>query len=43
MNDILPEINEYDDRKYLIRFLPKAKGKYLNIYFMIDYSSYSSM
>jgi hypothetical protein len=31
MNDILPEINEYDDRKYLIRFLPKIIGKYTYI------------
>jgi len=27
MDDILPDITEFDDRKYIVRFIPKISGK----------------
>ena len=36
MNDVLPEIIEFDDRKYLVQILPNNPGK-KNFFFLLNY------
>ena len=35
MNDVLPEIIEFDDRKYLVQIMPTNSGKIFSQIFLI--------